>query len=215
MIPHGQQTDETVTVHDAMWIQRVTAVERMARGGTKVRFRRRRFIQQGLYVAPRTDLVPGAVTRREWLRFLTKVRLGNTCMCNAGQSHNHWLWVDRLSRWGYGRFLWRGRKYLAHRFAYIALRGVIPNGMEPDHLCHLGHCVQPTCIEVVTPRENKLRSQSPSAVNAHKTHCPQQHPLSGDNLDPYTLSQGGRRCKVCKNAQDRARYAQQGTKGVS
>lgn len=42
-------------------------------------------------------------------------------------------------------------------------------------------CVNPDHLEAVTPRENVLRSLSPCAVNARKTHCASGHPLSGEN----------------------------------
>jgi hypothetical protein len=200
------QSDETIQVHGAMWFEE---------GKKKVFFRRRRLNQKGLYVAPRSSLVPGHVTRREWLRFLTKVCIGEMCTCGAVPPHRQWLWTDRHSIWGYGHFLWRGRKYPAHSFACIALGRRILPGHEPDHLCRLGACVNPVCIDIVTPRENKLRGEGCSAVNARKTHCPQGHPLIGDNLDAYTLSQGGRRCKACKNAHDRGRYRKNGRKEVA
>lgn len=35
---------------------------------------------------------------------------------------------------------------------------------------------------------------------ASKTHCPQGHPLSGDNLFPSDVVRGERRCRICHNA---------------
>src|SRR5262245_18306470 len=89
----------------------------------------------GTIRAPRQTLRPGAVTRREWLRFLRDVHPGEVCSCCA-PPHRHAVWSGSLTR-GYGRFFWRGRRYLAHRFAFIALGGVIPDGMELDHLCRM------------------------------------------------------------------------------
>lgn len=49
-----------------------------------------------------------------------------------------------------------------------------------------------------------------AASNAAKTHCPKGHPLFGDNLyiKPTVKGQGfERRCRKCKNAQERKRLA--------
>ena len=40
--------------------------------------------------------------------------------------------------------------------------------------------------------------------NSIKTHCPQGHPLSGDNLLAYDLARGKRSCKTCHAARTRA-----------
>ncbi len=41
--------------------------------------------------------------------------------------------------------------------------------------------------------------------NALKTHCPQGHPLSGENLYEYTSASGGpaRQCKTCNRERSR------------
>ena len=45
----------------------------------------------------------------------------------------------------------------AHRFAYWIVRGPIPNGLEPDHVCENKLCVNPSHLELVTHRENSYR----------------------------------------------------------
>ncbi len=40
--------------------------------------------------------------------------------------------------------------------------------------------------------------------NAAKTHCPQGHPLSGDNLLAADLKRGKRSCKACHREHARA-----------
>lgn len=45
----------------------------------------------------------------------------------------------------------------AHRVAYIAICGPIPQGLELDHLCENKLCVNPDHLEAVTHRENVIR----------------------------------------------------------
>lgn len=160
----------------------------------------------GQYKQPRTSFVPGAVSRREWLRFLSHVVLGTDCQCTSGMPHRHWLWSGSKHMLGYGEFQWRGRKYKAHRFACIALGCNIAEGQEPDHLCKKRDCVNPACLEPVTHRENILRGTSPSALQAQRGgYCVQGHLLANDNLVQTMLRKSGtRRCRLCDNAYQRA-----------
>src|SRR5262245_60038459 len=64
-------------------------------------------------------LLPGMITRREWLRFLDKIALGAVCECTPGKPHRHWMWTAALVR-NYGQFKWRAKTVAAYRFAYIA-----------------------------------------------------------------------------------------------
>lgn len=46
----------------------------------------------------------------------------------------------------------------AHRVAYAALVGPIPDGLQLDHLCMVRHCVNPDHLEPVTAAENARRA---------------------------------------------------------
>ncbi len=122
-----------------------------------------------------------------------------------------WLWTGSRSALGYGNFFWEGRKDHAHRYAYAAFVGPIPEGYQLDHLCRNPPCVNPAHLEPVTHRENVLRGVSPTAVNAAKTHCVHGHQLSGDNLVIYGTR---RKCRTCSSDQGRRRWVSQ-RKGVA
>lgn len=105
-----------------------------------------------------------------------------------------WIWLNGLSSDGYGGIKLTGRSAMtAHRASYIAHHGVVPEGLEVDHLCRLRCCVNPDHLEAVSHRENSRRR---SAVRAH---CLHGHLLDG-------ISKRGRYCKTCsRQAQARLR----------
>lgn len=121
-----------------------------------------------------------------------------------------WLWTASLNNHGYGRFRFGSRRdgssreISAHVWAYVDAAGPVPPGLELDHLCRVTRCVRPSHLEPVTHRENTLRSESPSAQSARKTHCPQGHAYTGDNL--HIRPNGSRRCRICVDTQNKARY---------
>lgn len=51
----------------------------------------------------------------------------------------------------------RGAVWLGHRLSYRAFKGVIPTGLQLDHLCMNKRCVNPEHLEPVTPLENTRR----------------------------------------------------------
>jgi hypothetical protein len=82
---------------------------------------------------------------------------------SKGAGDDCWLWTGSMSREGYGHF-WVGgmpagarQQWWAHRFAYFASVGVVPQGYVLDHTCGRRACVRPTHLEPVTPRENLRR----------------------------------------------------------
>ena len=108
-----------------------------------------------------------------------------------------WLWQGHTTNGGYGVFGIAGYHTTAHRFSYQWANGLIPEGLVIDHLCNVTRCVRPDHLKAVTQLENVHRSTSPTALNALKTHCPQGHPYSGDNL--YVPPNGiGRQCRLCR-----------------
>lgn len=140
-------------------------------------------------------------------RFMAKVDVRSDEEC--------WPWTGGRYKCGYGSFrLSKSYATNAHRVAYELFVGPVPDGAHVDHLCHSRDtgcpggddcphrlCVNPAHLEPVTQRTNILRGKSLQAANAAKTHCPQGHPLSGDNLVKSKLP--WRKCRTCHNQQNR------------
>lgn len=121
-----------------------------------------------------------------------------------------WRWKGR-TQFGYG-IIWRdGKATKAHRVVYELLVGPIPSGYELDHACHTNDpgcsggitcphraCVRPDHLEPVTPRENWIRGNNFSAINARKTTCPRGHAY-----DPRWREKYGE-CRICGQARRNA-----------
>ena len=117
------------------------------------------------------------------------------------KSDNCWTWLAQINVRGYGVF-WDGSKTVpAHRFSYLLHKGDYDRNLTLDHLCRNPMCVNPEHLEPVTFRENLLRGESPMAKHAVKTHCPQGHPYSGDNL---YIHNNQRFCKTCRSQRNNA-----------
>lgn len=103
---------------------------------------------------------------------------------------------------GYGKFKVDGRMVLVHRFAYEQARGPVPAGLELDHLCRNRACLNVDHLEPVSRRENALRGEAPSAVNARKTHCVHGHAFDDANTRVIRRADGSgfRVCRACVRA---------------
>ncbi|MDJ0460650.1 HNH endonuclease signature motif containing protein [Streptomyces sp. H27-C3] len=123
-----------------------------------------------------------------------------------------WAWTAQIAHHGYGRYSVSGSARKAHRVAYEALVGAIPDGLVIDHLCRVRHCVNPGHLEPVTNTENLRRGLRALPVHSSKTHCAQGHPFEGENLGPSI--RGERRCRACQrrwSIESRNRTVQQRT----
>ena len=118
-----------------------------------------------------------------------------------------WLWTASLTGPGYGQFGVKGRVELAHRVSYELHVGAIPDGLCVLHRCDVRHCVNPNHLFLGTHSDNSRDCVSKGRHgngNKLKTHCPQGHPYSGDNL--YNRPDGGRTCRECTRVFGLARY---------
>lgn len=139
-------------------------------------------------------VMPFQVTQTAEERFWPKVEKAEWC----------WVWKGAKTRDGYGIFWFQRRLVPAHRASYLMFRGIIPDGLQIDHLCRNRACVNPDHLEVVSPRTNQLRGFGFSGVNARKTHCPRGHPLVEGNISVgYFKRTGKRTCLTCLREQGR------------
>jgi hypothetical protein len=127
-----------------------------------------------------------------------------------GDNESCWNWVGRKDKDGYGRFAFKPKHYLAHKFLYERTKGKVPLGLELDHLCFNRACVNLKHLEPTTGRQNILRGSSPSAVNSRRTKCKNGHPFDLFNTYIATREDGRhrRQCKSCRRiAEEKYRLA--------
>jgi len=131
------------------------------------------------------------------------------------RTERHWLWTGYIDpRDGYGRFKPAHAigSMLAHRVAYARWVGPIPDDRPViDHLGHpwqLRRCVRPECLEAITHAENIRRGNSPSGVNARRTHCPRCGSEYNEVNTMYRPN-GERRCRICLREEKRRYRARQ------
>ena len=88
-------------------------------------------------------------------RFWEKVRKTGGC----------WEWTSATQGSGYGVFwLGGGKSENAHRFAWSVVNGPVPAGMVVMHLCNNKGCVNPSHLQVGTPKENALMAAKDGLV---------------------------------------------------
>lgn len=121
-----------------------------------------------------------------------------------------WLWMLSTDGRGYGQFLYKNKNIKAYRAAFDLFRGPVPEGKVIDHLCRVRLCVNPNHLEPVSFKENVLRGESPTAINARKTHCIRGHEFTEKNTYKQ-ITRGfykGDACRKCRKAATDKSYAE-------
>lgn len=113
-------------------------------------------------------------------RIAAKVAYGDTTPTHLPSLGPCLLWHGANSD-GYGLIRVDGHLRHVHRLVFARHGMDIPEGFEVDHACHDWSACEPPCphracvelshLRLLTRAENRLRSSSPPAVNARKTHC--------------------------------------------
>jgi hypothetical protein len=108
----------------------------------------------------------------------------------ASDANGCWIWhAGSITPRGYAMFGGPGARSMgAHRWAYVAANGPIPEGLEVDHLCNVPLCINPSHLEAVTPAENMRRRSE------RQTHCKRGHEFTEENT---RRNAKGRACKTC------------------
>lgn len=139
---------------------------------------------------------PGPKTDAEYLEKYS-MALQNGCI----------QWTASKTPTGYGHGFRRspvfGTIYQPYKLAYLIKHGSVPEGLEIDHLCRNRACVNADHLEAVTHSENMRRGDKSNNYERNKTHCPQGHPYSGENL--MVEKNGKRKCRACRKHQRMAR----------
>lgn len=149
----------------------------------------------------------GDPDRRRGRRRRTRAEVINRLAANfVIDDEGCWVWQGSLTNAGYGRMSWKADGHVsvpgAHRVVLAAIGDEMPSGLVVDHLCRNRACINPDHLEMVSQRENVMRSPiAYGAINAAKTHCANGHPYSDENTRRY-YGLGGRKtwvriCKTC------------------
>lgn len=139
------------------------------------------------------------------IRVLDKTLVGDGCWEYGGSADSR----------GYGRVFveitpeGKNKLALAHRAVYEAMVGPIPDGMLLCHHCDNPRCVRPDHVFVGSAVDNsrdmcaKGRQGSGPRPHTKRTHCPNGHPYSDDNL--YLDKHGWSHCRTCRSMRSKSR----------
>ena len=102
-----------------------------------------------------------------------------------------WLYMGRLTGHGYGSVYCYYEHRRAHRVAYEAYVGPIPDGLEIDHLCNMRSCCNPSHLKAATRGANALGRRR------NQTHCKNGHEFTAETTY-VDKKRGWRGCNICR-----------------
>jgi hypothetical protein len=115
-----------------------------------------------------------------------------------------WQWTGAKTPGGYGVIGVGKRARVVHRVAYETLVGIVPVGLELDHLCRNRACANPSHLEPVTRLENVRRGLN--GPGSHRTHCIHGHEYTPENT--VIKKRGTRECRACTRRYQREYWRQ-------
>lgn len=125
------------------------------------------------------------------------------------------VWTKTPNRGGYGKFVIPGsvfgkvRQTGAHRAAWLASVGDIPEGLQIDHLCYNRVCINVEHMELVTQQENLARRREIGRPPIDpKGHSCGKHGQAEGSVNTDRRGYRYWRCLICKRASANRRYAE-------
>lgn len=82
-----------------------------------------------------------------------------------------WIWMASLDHKGYGRFSMNGKKYVAHRAAYILYKGKFAEELQVMHNCDNPCCVNPSHLTAGTHSDNMQDRHIKGRTAKGEGHC--------------------------------------------
>jgi hypothetical protein len=112
-----------------------------------------------------------------------------------------WNWQGHLVAGGYGVIRVGGRRATsAHRAAYMANIGDVPDGCDVDHVCFNASCVNPDHLRALDAVENRRRQRkalSPTCKRGHE-FTPENTIWQQDRHYPEA-NRAHRLCRACRS----------------
>ena len=125
------------------------------------------------------------------------------------------VWTRSVDKSGYGRLhlprseFGKVRQTGAHRAAWLASVGDIPEGLQIDHLCYNTLCVNVKHMELVTIQVNlERRLRAGRRLIDPKGHSCGKHGQAEGSVNTDKRGYNYWRCLICKRANANRRYAE-------
>ena len=108
---------------------------------------------------------------------------------DRGYKTKCWIWQGYINKKGYGQCWPKTHlgEYYVHRWMYKKYKGKIPKGKEPDHLCNIKACCNPSHLEAVTRKVHVTRTYTRDPDIGKRIY--QRHPHIRKNQRVLTRKQ--------------------------